>query len=59
MRVDALENERPALMQEMAAAGEDYVALQRMAARVEEIERELVTAEERWLELSEIAELSA
>ena len=46
-------------MAEMAAAGDDYVALQRLASRVDDIDRELSVAEERWLELSEIAELAA
>ncbi len=58
-RVHALEADKAALMAEMAAAGDDYVALQRLASRVDDIDRELSVAEERWLELSEIAELAA
>ncbi len=46
-------------MEEMAQAGNDYQALQGKAERVEAVEVELVAAEERWLELSEIAELTS
>lgn len=58
-QIHVLEHDKVALMQEMAAAGEDYVMLQRLARRVDVIDGRLATAEERWLELSEIAELAA
>lgn len=58
-RIQALEADKAELMDQMAEAAADYVALQRMAERVDLIDSELAAAEERWLELSEIAEVAA
>ena len=57
-RIQTLEADKAALISEMAESGEDYIAMQSLVARVDSIESELSAAEERWFELSEIAEIA-
>jgi hypothetical protein len=45
--------ERDGLLADLAAAGNDHVALARIAETLAAAEARLVAAEERWLELSE------
>jgi ABC transport system ATP-binding/permease protein len=56
--IQALEADKAALMEEMAATGEDYLTLQELSGRVDLIDSELSTAVARWFELSEIAEIA-
>ena len=58
-RIPELESQKKALMDAMASAGDDYVSLQRLSAQLDELDGELPQVEERWLELTEIAELAA
>ena len=57
-RIQELETEKAQLMAEMAISGDDYLVLQVLADRVDSIDGQLAVAEERWLGLSEIAEIA-
>ena len=52
--INDLEMRKENLLADMAASGSDYVRLQTLSDQLETLERELETALERWLELSEI-----
>jgi ATPase subunit of ABC transporter with duplicated ATPase domains len=51
--VAALERRRDALHADLAASATDHVELARLGRLLTEVERELATAEERWLALAE------
>jgi ABC transport system ATP-binding/permease protein len=54
-RIEQLETEQVAVKTAVNQAGDDYMQLQQLASRLEEIEVELEGIMERWLELSERA----
>lgn len=54
-RVAELEERRDALLAELEQGGSDYVQLESLAAQVTEIDAELDSALERWMELSDRA----
>jgi ABC transport system ATP-binding/permease protein len=54
-RIEALEAEQVEVKTAVNQAGDDYIQLQKLASRLEEIEVELEGIMERWLELSERA----
>lgn len=54
VRIEALEAQKTALQAEINGSGHDYVRLQALAEQLQALEGELETAEERWLELSEL-----
>lgn len=55
-RITDLGEKKQALEADINAAGDDYVRLQALVAELERLQAELVAAETRWLELSEVAE---
>ena len=55
-RIPQLEQRRDALEEQLTQVGEDYAAAQALATDLDEVTAELDTAEERWLELAEVAE---
>lgn len=55
-RIEALEAEQRVVKTAVNQAGDDYIQLQKLASRLEEIEVELEGIMERWLELSEQAQ---
>ncbi|MCL4303802.1 MAG: ATP-binding cassette domain-containing protein [Anaerolineae bacterium] len=55
VRIEALEAQKTTLQAEINGSGHDYVRLQALAEQLQALEGELETAEERWLELSELA----
>ena len=55
-RIDTLETKKEKLQHDINHSGTDYTKIQTLAAELQQIEAELETVMERWLELSEIAE---
>ncbi len=55
-RLEALETEKNRLQIDINNSGYDYIKLQMLAGQLQELETELETILERWLELAEIAE---
>ncbi len=55
-RIEALETEKVTLETEINASGNNFERMGALAQQLEAVETELATAEERWLELSEIVE---
>ncbi|GAB4456262.1 MAG: ABC-F family ATP-binding cassette domain-containing protein [Anaerolineae bacterium] len=55
-RIEQLEAQKAALQAEINASGSDYVRLQNLVEQLHALEAALEVAEERWLELSEVAD---
>lgn len=55
-RIEQLEAQKKTLQRDINACGDDYVKLQQLADQLQEVETELDSIMERWLELTEIAE---
>ncbi len=55
-RIDKLAAERSTLESDLVAAGSDVELVTRIGARLEQVIADQTTAEERWIELSELAE---
>lgn len=56
-RIEQLEAQKAALQAEINASGNDYVRLQSLAEQLHTLEAALEAAEERWLELAEVADI--
>jgi ATP-binding cassette subfamily F protein uup len=55
-RIAELEQQKTDLTENMAASGDDYLALQRLSEQLDGVEDQLSAALDRWFQLSEIAE---
>ncbi len=55
-RIETLEATKARLEQEINSAGSDFVRLEKLAADLERVQADLLAAEERWLELTTLAE---
>jgi len=53
-RIETLENQQQQLQNDINASGDDYLKLQTLAQQLQQVEQELESAMQRWIELSEI-----